>query len=74
VAISVFLVLSDYVYLVALSYPESLIAVVSTIRRAGTIIPFLYRLIFLHEKDPWKKLLCLTGILTGLVFLLIGSL
>lgn len=74
VAISVFLVLSDYVYLVALSYPESLIAVVSTIRRAGTIIPFLYGLIFLHEKDPWKKLLCLTGILTGLVFLLIGSL
>lgn len=74
VAISVFLVLSDYVYLVALSDPDSLIAVVSTIRRAGTIIPFLYGLIVLREKDPWKKILCLCGILTGLVFLLVGTL
>ena len=73
-AISVCLVMSDYVYLLALTDPDSLIAVVSTVRRSGTIIPFLYGILYLKEKDPWKKLLCLTGILTGLMFLLAGSL
>lgn len=74
VGISFFLILSDYVYLLALSDPASLIAVVSTIRRAGTIIPFLYGIIILREKQVRAKVLCLTGILIGLVFLLIGSL
>lgn len=72
--ISIFLILSDYVYLLALTYPESLIAVVSTIRRSGVIIPFLYGLIYLHEPNPRKKIACLCGILLGLAFLLLGSL
>jgi transporter family protein len=72
--ISVFLILSDYVYLKALSDPDSLIAVVSTIRRAGTIIPFLYGIIVLHEKQIRAKVLCLTGVILGLICLLIGTL
>lgn len=72
--ISIFLILSDYVYLKALSDPDSLIAVVSTIRRAGTIIPFLYGILILREKQIKAKVLCLTGILLGLVCLLIGTL
>ena len=72
--ISVFLILSDYVYLKALSDPESLIAVVSTIRRAGTIIPFLYGIFILREKQITAKVLCLLGILAGLGFLLLGTL
>lgn len=72
--ISVFLILSDYVYLRALSDPDSLIAVVSTIRRAGTVIPFLYGILILHEKQIRAKVLCLTGVLLGLVFLLMGTL
>ncbi len=71
--ISVFLVLSDYVYMLALSDTHSLISVVSTIRRGGTIIPFLYGIFVLKEKDPWKKVLCLIGIVLGLVFLAAGS-
>lgn len=74
VGISLFLIMSDYVYLLALSDPDSLIAVVSTIRRAGTIIPFLYGIIILKEKQIKAKILCLIGILIGLVCLLIGSL
>lgn len=73
-AISIFLILSDYVYLLALTDPDSLIAVVSTIRRSGTVIPFLYGLLYLREPNPRKKLACLSGILIGLVFLLLGSL
>lgn len=71
--ISVFLVLSDYVYMLALSDSQSLISVVSTIRRGGTIIPFLYGILVLKEKDPWKKVLCLIGIVIGLLFLAAGS-
>ena len=71
--ISIFLVLSDYVYMLALSDTQSLISVVSTIRRGGTIIPFLYGILVLKEKDPWKKVLCLIGIVIGLLFLAAGS-
>ena len=74
VGISVFLILSDYVYLKALSDPDSLIAVVSTIRRAGTIIPFLYGILILREKQIRAKVLCLAGVILGLICLLIGTL
>lgn len=60
--ISVFLVLSDYVYMLALSNPDSLISVVSTIRRGGTLIAFLYGLIVLKEKSPARNwLACLVS-------------
>lgn len=71
--ISVFLVISDNVYMLALRDPDSLIAVVSTVRRGGAVIGFAYGLLFLKEKDPWKKIVCMSGILAGLVCLAIGS-
>ena len=71
--ISVFLVISDNVYMLALQDPDSMIAVVSTIRRGGTVIGFAYGLIFLKEKDPYKKVLCMLGILAGLICLALGS-
>lgn len=71
--ISVFLIISDNVYMLALRDPDSLIAVVSTIRRGGAVIGFAYGLLFLKEPDPWKKLLCMLGILAGLICLAIGS-
>ena len=73
VLISVFLVISDNVYMLALQDLDSMIAVVSTIRRGGTVIGFAYGLIFLKEPDPWKKLLAMCGILAGLVCLAIGT-
>ena len=73
VLISLFLIVSDNVYMLALRDPDSLIAVVSTIRRGGAVIGFAYGLLFLKEPDPWKKLLCMLGILAGLICLAIGS-
>ncbi len=73
VMISVFLVISDNVYMLALQDPDSMIAVVSTIRRGGTVIGFAYGLIFLKEPDPWKKILAMCGILAGLICLAIGT-
>ena len=72
--ISLFLIVSDNVYMLALRDPDSLIAVVSTIRRGGAVIGFAYGLIFLKEQDPLHKILCMTGICAGLICLAIGSL
>ena len=74
VLISVFLVISDNVYMLALEDPDSLIAVVSTIRRGGAMIGFAYGLLFLHEPEPKKKIACMVGILAGLICLAMGSL
>lgn len=71
--ISIFLIISDNVYMQALRDPDSLIAVVSTIRRGGTVLGFAYGLICLKEKDPLPKILCMAGICAGLLCLAIGS-
>lgn len=73
ILISVFLVISDNTYMLALSDPDSMIAVVSTIRRGGTLIGFGYGLLFLHEPVSWRKRLCMAGIIAGLLCLAIGA-
>ena len=74
ILISLFLIISDNVYMLALRDPDSMIAVVSTIRRGGVVIGFAYGLIFLREPEPWRKIACMAGILTGLICLALGSL
>ena len=74
ILIAVFLVISDNVYMLALRDPDSMIAVVSTIRRGGAVIGFAYGLLFLKEPDPWHKLLCMLGISAGLLCLAFGAL
>lgn len=73
VLISLFLIVSDNVYMLALRDPDSMIAVVSTIRRGGAVIGFAYGLLFLKEPDSVHKLCCMGGILAGLVCLAMGS-
>ena len=73
VMISLFLIVSDNVYMLALRDPDSMIAVVSTIRRGGAIIGFAYGLLFLKETDPARKIWCMVGILAGLICLALGS-
>jgi transporter family protein len=59
--------------MLALSDPDSLIAVVSTIRRGGAVIGFAYGLLFLKEGDTLRKIACMAGILAGLICLAMGS-
>ncbi|MBO4250788.1 MAG: DMT family transporter [Paludibacteraceae bacterium] len=73
ILISLFLIISDNLYMLALRDPDSMIAVVSTIRRGGAVIGFAYGLIFLREPEPWRKIACMAGILTGLICLALGS-
>ncbi len=71
VGISVFLCIADYVYYKALSQPDSLISVVSTIRRSGAVISFLYGAFFLHEKNLRTKGAYLAGVLLGVALLVL---
>ena len=71
--ISIFLIISDNVYMLALRDPDSLIAVVSTIRRGGAVIGFAYGLLFLKEENPLPKVLCMIGIGAGLLCLAFGA-
>jgi transporter family protein len=71
--IGIFLVLSDYFYFNALSYPESLISVLSGIRRSGVIIPFIFAALFYKENNIRKKGLYLAGIITGVFLMTMGS-
>ena len=73
VGISVLLVMSDFFYLLALTYPDSLIAVISTTRRCGVVIPFLYGAIVLGDKHTLIKAICLGFVLLGMVFLMLGT-
>lgn len=74
VGISVFLILADYVYFWALSSDGSMISIVSTIRRSGAVVPFMYGALFLGEKNLRIKGLLLCGILCGVALLTFGAL
>lgn len=69
VGISVFLIIADYAYYWALSDKDSLISVISTIRRSGAVISFLYGAASLHEKNLRKKAIYLSGVLAGVLLL-----
>ena len=71
--ISFFLVTADFVYFYALSLPGALISVVSTIRRAGVIVPFLYGAMVMKDKNIKLKIIDLIGVLVGMLLLYLGS-
>lgn len=71
--ISFFLVAADFVYFYALSLPGALISVVSTIRRAGVIVPFLYGAMIMKDKNIKLKIIDLVGVLVGMLLLYLGS-
>jgi bacterial/archaeal transporter family protein len=71
--ISLFLVTADFVYFYALTLPNSMISVVSTIRRSGVIVPFLYGAIVLRDKNIKLKIIDLIGVLIGMFLLYLGS-
>ncbi len=71
--ISVCLMVSDYLYFYAVSNPDSLICILSALRRGGVVIAFTAGAILFKEKNIKKKGLFLLGILTGIMFIAFGS-
>lgn len=73
VFISLFLVMADFAYFYALSMPNSLISVISTLRRSGVIVPFIFGAIFMHEKNMKQKTLSLLSVIIGTLLLFFES-
>lgn len=71
--ISLFLTAADLLYFHALSLPGSMISIVSMIRRGSVIVPFLYGVIILHERNVRAKLIDLSILIVSLLLLVAGS-
>ena len=72
--ISLFVTLADFCYYHALDDADSMIAVVSMIRRSSVIVTFLCGALLFGERNLKHKALDLLLILVGMVLLCIGSL
>ena len=71
--IALILMSADFAYFYALSYQDSMITIVSTIRRAGVIVPFMYGAFVLHDKNLKMKIVDLIGVIIGMIFLYLGT-
>jgi transporter family protein len=71
--IGVFLVLSDYLYFNSLSYPDSMISIVSSLRRGGVVISFVVGALVFKERNIPMKALYLAGIMIGILLISLGS-
>ena len=71
--ISLFLVIADWIYFYALSFPDSMISIVSMIRRSNVIVTFIAGAIFFHEKNLKNKAIDLLLVLLGMIFLYLGT-
>jgi len=73
ILISVFLSAADFVYFYALSYDDSMISIVSMIRRGSVVVSFLFGALFFREKNLKSKAVDLILVLIGMFFLYLGS-
>ena len=71
--ISIFICLGDFAYFTSLSDPESMISVVSLVRRSSVIISFICGVIVFKERNIKAKLIDLAIILLGMAFIWIGT-
>lgn len=73
ILISVFLSAADFVYFYALSMEDSMISIVSMIRRGSVVVSFLFGAMMFHEKNLKSKAIDLLLVLIGMFFLYLGS-
>lgn len=73
VGISVFLTTADLAYFYCLSNPDAMISIVSMVRRGSVLIPFLYGVFILREKNVRQKTLDLGILFLSLILLVLGS-
>lgn len=71
--IALFLTIADIAYFYSLSFEDSMISIVSMIRRGSVIVSFLFGAIILHEKNVKLKIIDLSILLLGLILLVWGS-
>lgn len=72
-AIGFFLLVADFAYFYALSYEDSMISIISALRRGGVIVAFATGAILFKETNIRKKGIYLLGILVGILLISLGS-
>ena len=72
ILISVFLSAADFVYFYALSMEDSMISIVSMVRR-GSVVFHSFGAMMFHEKNLKSKAIDLLLVLIGMFFLYLGS-
>lgn len=71
--ISILLSGADFAYFVALSNEDSMLAIVSMIRRSSVVVSFACGAVVFHEKNLRAKAIDMAFILIGMIFLWLGS-
>lgn len=71
--ISLFLSVADWIYFYALSDPDSMISIVSMVRRSNVLVTFTAGALFFHEKNLKSKAVDLFLVFLGMIFLYLGS-
>ena len=71
--ISLFICIADFAYYTSLNDPESMISVVSLVRRGSVIISFACAVIFFKERNLKAKIIDLALLLAGMTFIWIGT-
>jgi transporter family protein len=71
--ISVFLSVADFAYFTSLAQDDSLISVVSMVRRGSVVVSFLCGALLFHEKNLRSKAVDLFLVLLGMLFLYLGT-
>ena len=71
--ISIFICLADFAYFTSLNDPDSMISVVSLVRRSSVIVSFLCGVIIFKERNIKAKVLDLALLLAGMAFIWLGT-
>ncbi|MDR1331821.1 MAG: DMT family transporter [Tannerella sp.] len=73
VVVSLSLAVADWIYFYALSFPGAMISVVSMIRRSNVLVTFIAGAMIFHEKNLKNKAIDLFLVLSGMIFLYLGT-
>jgi transporter family protein len=73
ILIGIFLITADFAYFYALSYTDSLIGIIASLRRSSVIISFFIGAMIFKDKNLRAKWYALLGILLGVFLIYWGS-
>ncbi len=73
ILISVFLCAADFAYFYALSMEDSMISIVSMVRRSSVIVSFMFGALMFREKNLKSKAVDLILVLISMIFLYLGN-
>ena len=71
--IAVLITLADFLYFYALSCPDTMLSIVSVVRRSSVIVPFIFGALMLREKNIRAKAVDLAVLLAGMFLIVLGS-